>query len=84
MFPQQGINEGDIEEFNEQTRFDWETTRDFIILHYKVTHRDDSPFWRHCRNIDIPEKLKHRIELFESTGRILERITSCLMTHGCR
>lgn len=73
MFPQQGIIEGDVEEFNQQTRFDWETTRDFIILHYKVTNRADTPFWRHCRNIDIPEKLAHRIDLFKETGRVFRK-----------
>ena len=73
MFPQQGIHQGDIDEFNLQTRFDWETTRDFIILHYKVHQRTDAPFWRHCRNMEIPEALAHRIALFEETGRIFRK-----------
>ena len=73
MFPQHGVIAEDIEEFNQQTRFDWETTRDFIILHYKVTERDDADFWRHCRQMEIPEKLAHRIELFEKTGRVFRK-----------
>jgi len=73
MFPQHDINNGDIDEFNEQTRFEWETTRDFIILHYKVTNRNDSPFWRHCRNMEIPQQLAHRIKLFEDTGRVFRK-----------
>lgn len=73
MFPQHDINDGDIEEFNEQTRFEWETTRDFIILHYKVTKRNDSPFWRHCRNMEIPQQLAHRIKLFADTGRVFRK-----------
>lgn len=73
MFPQNGISENDIDEFNEQNRFEWETARDFIILHYKVHNRDDSPFWHHCRQMEIPEKLAHRIQLFKETGRVFRK-----------
>jgi tryptophan halogenase len=70
MFPLKGIKQSDIDEFNRQTRFDFESIRDFIILHYCVTDRDDSPFWRYCRNMQIPETLAHRIRLFRETGRV--------------
>ena len=60
----------DIEQFNRQTRLDIESIRDFIILHYCVTDRNDSPFWRYCRNMEIPESLAHRIRLFRETGRV--------------
>ncbi|MDH3612766.1 MAG: tryptophan 7-halogenase [Gammaproteobacteria bacterium] len=70
MFPLTGIKQSDIDEFNKQTRFEIETIRDFIILHYCVTNRQDSPFWRHCRNMEIPETLTHRIRLFKETGRV--------------
>lgn len=70
MFPQGGIERADIDEFNTQARFEIETIRDFIILHYCVTNRQDTPFWRYCRNMEIPETLAHRIELFRKTGRV--------------
>jgi len=70
MFPQNKIVQADIDEFNRQSRFDIETIRDFIILHYCVTNRQDTPFWRHCRNMEIPETLAHRIKLFKETGRV--------------
>lgn len=73
MFPQQGIEQTDIDEFNTQTKFDTESTRDFIILHYKIHNRDDSPFWKHCKNLDIPEELAHRIKLFKETGRLFRK-----------
>lgn len=69
-FPHNRIEQTDIDEFNEQSRFDIETIRDFIILHYCVTNRKDTPFWRYCRNMEIPETLRHRIELFQKTGRV--------------
>jgi len=70
MFPVNGIVEEDVNEFNRQADFDIEHIRDFIILHYHVTNRTDTPFWRHCRQMDIPESLRHRIELFKKTGRV--------------
>ncbi|MCC2616596.1 tryptophan 7-halogenase [Aestuariibacter halophilus] len=70
MFPTQGICPADVLEYNRQTDFDVEHIRDFIILHYVVTNRHDSPYWQHCRNLDMPESLAHRIELFRETGRV--------------
>jgi tryptophan halogenase len=69
-FPLQGIRQSEIDEFNQQTQFEIENIRDFIVLHYKVTNRQDTPFWRHCRNMEIPPYLAHRIELFRETGRV--------------
>ncbi len=69
MFPHGGVNPSDVDEFNAQTFYELEHIRDFIILHYHLTNRTDSEFWRHCRNMEIPDTLKHRMRLFEETGR---------------
>lgn len=70
LFPQDKVVQADIDEFNQQARFEIETIRDFIILHYCVTDRQDTPFWRYCRNMEIPDTLAHRIQLFRETGRV--------------
>jgi len=70
MFPRAGIRQTDIDEYNQQTNAEIEHIRDFIVLHYHVTNRDDTPFWRACRAMDIPPTLRHRIELFRETGRV--------------
>ena len=44
--------------------------RDFIVLHYHLTEREDSPFWRYWKNMPIPDSLRHRMELFKETGRV--------------
>lgn len=72
LFPSFGINESDINEFNAQTKFETDGVRDFIVLHYHVTDRRDTPFWRQCASMDIPESLKHRIELFRDSGRVFK------------
>ncbi len=69
MFPLNDVNPSDIDEFNAQTAYELEHIRDFIILHYHLTNRTDTAFWRHCRNMDIPDSLKHRMSLFEESGR---------------
>jgi len=72
LFPYAGIRQPDIDEFNTQMRTEIEHIRDFIILHYHVTERTDTPFWQYCKSMDIPESLKHRIELFKQTGRVFK------------
>jgi len=70
MFPTNGIFQSDIDEYNKQANYEIEHIRDFIILHYKVTNRYDTPYWQACKDLDIPESLRHRIELFRETGRV--------------
>ena len=72
MFPYDGIRKPDVDEFNDQMNSEIEHVRDFIILHYHVTDRTDTPFWRQCRSMEIPESLAHRIELFKQTGRVFK------------
>lgn len=70
MFPVNGVYQSDIDEYNAQTRTAIETIRDFIILHYHVTNRNDTPFWQACREMDVPKLLAHRIQLFKDTARV--------------
>ena len=60
-----GCEEALAERFNDQARRELEHIRDFVIMHYKLTQRDNSPFWHRCRNMSIPDSLAERIALFE-------------------
>ena len=68
FFPSDGIQESNLAEYNEQTKTEIERIRDFVILHYKATERDDTPYWRYCRDMAVPDTLAHRIKLFKETG----------------
>jgi tryptophan halogenase len=57
------------ERYNAQATFEFERIRDFLILHYHATERDDSAFWRQCRTMSIPEPLQETIRLFRDSGR---------------
>jgi tryptophan halogenase len=72
-FPSEGINPSDVEEFNTQSRAEVEDIKDFIILHYHLTDRKDTPFWRYCSNMDIPDSLKHRMSLFKESGQVYKK-----------
>jgi tryptophan halogenase len=73
MLPASTISERDIAEFNDQQLTDMEQIRDFLVLHYKVTNRRDSPFWRECADREIPASLEQKIELFRETGRVFRK-----------
>jgi tryptophan 7-halogenase len=70
LFPDMAFSRADTEEFNRSSIAEYEQVRDFIILHYKASRRDDTPFWRHCRDMEIPDSLAHKLDLFRSRGRI--------------
>lgn len=70
LFPDRAFCAADIEQYNRQMTREMELIRDFIILHYCVTGRDDSEFWSYCRNMALPERLREKIDLFCSRGRI--------------
>ncbi len=70
MFPDRHCDQRVVDEYNRQTRFEYEHVRDFLILHYKATERTDTPFWKHCGAMQIPETLSRRIELFRRTGLV--------------
>ena len=70
LFPHQSFNQTDIDAFNSQSKSEFEYIKDFIVLHYKVTDRDDSEFWRYCQNMKISPRLQQKIELYQTNGRI--------------
>ena len=70
MFPDKHFDPSLVDEYNRQTRFEYERTRDFIALHYHATERDDTAFWRQCATMELPEGLAHRIELFRNSGHV--------------
>jgi len=67
--PNQGFAPTLIDRYNRQSMFEMEKIRDFIILHYHATERDDTPFWNYCRTMSVPQSLRDNVELFRDSGR---------------
>jgi tryptophan halogenase len=70
LFPVCRFSPLDIDEYNRLTILEHERIRDFLILHFKATERSDSPFWEQCRQLQIPDSLRAKMELFQHCGRV--------------
>jgi len=71
MFPTKQINQTVVDEFNRRVRADYMEIRDFLVLHYCTTAREDTEFWRWCKEMDIPESLQKKIDFFKATGGLI-------------
>jgi tryptophan halogenase len=69
MFPDRGFSQANIDRFNRVLLKEYAEIRDFLILHYKATERDDSPFWDYCRNMEVPARLAEKMAIYTETGR---------------
>ena len=74
FFPDRDCDPALVREYNRRMVGDFEEVRDFIVLHYAATARDDTPFWQHCRNLPLPDSLRERIELFRAHGTMREGV----------
>ena len=70
LFPDMRFSPVERDEYNRLMIDQYEYVRDFIVLHYKATARDDTPFWQDMAAMEIPDSLAQKIELFRTKGRI--------------
>jgi tryptophan halogenase len=70
LFPDRDLDPAISAEYNRLTALEYERVRDFLVLHYAASRREDSPFWRDCRVMPLPETLAYKRDLFVKTGRI--------------
>jgi len=70
FFPNKTCHEVNAKEFNRLTTNEYNHIRDFIVLHYKATEREDSEYWRYCKYMEVPETLQEQIELFKTHGHL--------------
>ncbi len=72
LFPERRASSVDRDEFNRIVNMEYDRVRDFLILHYHATERDDSEFWNYVRTMPIPDSLAEKMELFRRRGRIVK------------
>jgi len=70
LFPSKAMEPSLAAEYNRIVGHEYELIRDFLILHYHQTQRDDSEFWRYCANMDVPDSLKEKIGLFSASAAL--------------
>ena len=69
-FPDRTFNAPDRDYYNRRTLLEYEQVRDFLVLHYAATERDDTEFWRYCASMDLPQTLEERIAIYRENGRL--------------
>jgi tryptophan halogenase len=57
-------------EYNRRCTAEFAQIRDFLILHYHQTAREDTEFWRYCKHMEVPDSLTHKLALFAASGRV--------------
>jgi tryptophan halogenase len=72
-FPDKQFDQANIASYNAHIGDEFERIRDFIILHYCISRRDDSPFWQQCAKLALPDTLAQRIEMYRASGRIIQQ-----------
>jgi tryptophan halogenase len=70
LFPHNGIRQSAVNVFNAESATEYDTIRDFIVLHYVVNERDDSDFWQDMRRLTLPPRLQQKIDVFKEVGAI--------------
>jgi tryptophan 7-halogenase len=71
LWPQRDCDPIIAREYNELTATEWDLARDMLILHYKLTARADTPLWRACKEMPIPDSLQARLDHWEAYGRLI-------------
>ncbi len=72
-FPDRDFDPGNIAAYNAELTDEVERIRDFIVLHYVLTERDDTDFWRQVRATPLPDTLQERLDVYRATGRVKPR-----------
>jgi len=70
LFPDNRFAPAAADAFNRIADKQWEQVRDFLLLHYRATRRDDTPFWREAAAGPVPDSLAERIALWRFNGRL--------------
>ena len=72
LFPKDRVDPLDAAEYNQRMGLNFERVRDFLLLHYVATQRDDSAMWRHFRDLALPASLSEKIDAWLSRGYVLK------------
>ncbi len=70
LFPKDEILASSQALYNRDSKEEFETIRDFIILHYYQNERTDSDFWQDMRRIALPDRLQQKIAAFKDSATI--------------
>jgi tryptophan halogenase len=70
LFPTRAFSEAEIRRYNTTIAREYADIRDFIVLHFNATERNDTAYWDYNRTMSLPDGLLDKYEMFRSNGRI--------------
>jgi tryptophan halogenase len=70
LFPHGDADASLAERYNAEMAALYEGIRDFLLAHYVLTERGDTPFWRSRREVALPDTLKARLHRFRTRGEV--------------
>jgi tryptophan halogenase len=68
-FPERMIDPVLRDQYNRLSTREIERIRDFIIAHYHLSRRPE-PLWAACREMEIPDSLRHKLDVWNASGQI--------------
>lgn len=71
LFPSSGQWSSLQSEYNTRMTRVFDEVRDFVQLHYHLSHRDE-PFWVAARDLALSPELHHRLKLYDEAGVLPE------------
>ncbi|WP_371395930.1 tryptophan halogenase family protein [Fretibacter rubidus] len=69
LFPDSDFKSVERDEYNKIMHKEFEQVRDFLMLHYIATKRNDDAFWDYVRTMPVPDSLQNKLDLFKGNGR---------------
>jgi tryptophan halogenase len=73
MLPTQGCEPAHARRYNVLMAAEFENIRDFLVLHFHLTERNDTPYWRALRTMDVPASLAERLALYRASGTVFRQ-----------
>jgi tryptophan 7-halogenase len=69
-------------EFNRASLLEMERIRDFLVLHYALSERRDSEFWRHVTAAPLPDTLAHKLAVYRANGHFVRHEWETFQDHS--
>jgi tryptophan halogenase len=70
MLPTRAFEPADARRYNRLMAAEFDSVRDFLILHFHATERRDTPYWDQLAAMSVPDTLLERLRIYRATGRV--------------
>ncbi|MBT7952574.1 MAG: tryptophan 7-halogenase [Gammaproteobacteria bacterium] len=74
-FPDRKFDTSLTSAYNKKMTSAYEESRDFLMLHYYLSQREDTEFWNDCRSTKQPVSLEALLNLYDESG-VIETMTT--------